>query len=142
MYNARALLKDTLRSHGLSLTEARLSVFKILLGYGPLNMVSLLNKTSGRADRASVYRAAATFEKIGIAQRVSVGMDEKLELTEIFEGHHHHFSCTNCGRIISINDRQLESYIDNLPSLRGNQIVAHQLDIQGLCSKCLSISQT
>lgn len=140
MHNARALLKDTLKKSGLSLTRARLMVFKVLQGYGPISMPELLSQTLGTVDRASVYRAISVFEKSGVAQRINLGNNEKLELSEIFEGHHHHFSCIKCGKLISIDDRQLESYIDNLPSLGGARVITHQLETQGICSNCLKLA--
>jgi Fe2+ or Zn2+ uptake regulation protein len=136
--NARTLLKVKLKAHGLSLTKARAAVFRTLLGYGPLEMSELIARTSDRVDRASAYRAIAVFEQANISQRVRIADRDMLELSEVFEGHHHHFVCTNCGRLIPINDRQLESYIDNLPSLSNQRITNHQLEIQGICQNCLA----
>jgi Fe2+ or Zn2+ uptake regulation protein len=131
-------LKNTLKKHGQSLTKARAAVFKALEDKEPQTMREIVAACEGKADRASVYRAVALFEKLGIAQRLQIGWKYKLELSDAFHRHHHHLTCTNCGRTIPLpEDRQLEARLHTLSRAQGFLMKGHQLEIQGLCSQCL-----
>lgn len=87
-------------------------------------------------DRASVYRTVDLFERLGIVQRINIGWKYKLELTDRFSDHHHHLSCTKCGKTIAMNENELEVFIEQIAHAHGFQPSAHQIEIQGLCSAC------
>lgn len=84
--------KSLLKQNGQSVTRARLTVFKALLGQEPMGMTSLAGRTED-IDRASVYRAVELFERLGIVQRLNTGWKYKLELSDKFNDHHHHLAC-------------------------------------------------
>ena len=134
-----SLPKDTfhaiLREAGYSLTHARLRVFETLLGSEPLSMRDIIMHTSG-VDRASIYRTIDLFERLGIAQRLHTGWKYKIELTDKFAEHHHHLTCTRCGRTVSMNETELEILIETLAAQHGFTATAHQIEIQGLCAVC------
>ncbi|HSX16730.1 MAG TPA: transcriptional repressor [Patescibacteria group bacterium] len=127
----RQLLKD----HGQSVTKARLAVFNALLGKEPLSMHELVNHVP-EIDRASAYRTVELFEQLGIVQRLNTGWKYKLELSDKFAEHHHHLTCTHCGRTIPMNETELERVIDRLAQAHDFTPTAHQIEIQGLCSNC------
>ena len=127
--------KAILKASGQSVTQPRLAVFKALLGQEPLSMHELLER-AGEVDRASVYRAVELFESLGVIHRVSIGWKYKLELTDKFAEHHHHLTCTNCGRTIPINETELEALITKLAASYGFSPMSHQIEIQGLCEDC------
>lgn len=87
-------------------------------------------------DRASVYRAVELFERLGIVQRLNMGWKYKLELTDKFAAHHHHLSCNNCGKTITMNEASLEKIIESLAREHHFKPTAHQIEIQGLCQAC------
>lgn len=127
--------KELLKTSGHSVTKARLSVFGALLGNEPVGMAELVRRVP-EVDRASVYRAINLFEQLGIVQRVNIGWKYKLELTDRFAAHHHHLSCTNCGRTIEMNEEELEQLIRSLARAHDFTPTAHQIEIQGLCADC------
>lgn len=127
--------KAILKASGLSVTQPRLAVFKALLGQEPLSMHELAERV-GKVDRASVYRAVELFENLGVIHRVSIGWKYKLELTDKFAEHHHHLTCTNCGRTTPINETELEALITKLAASHGFSPLSHQIEIQGLCRDC------
>lgn len=98
-------------------------------------MHELVEKVS-EVDRASVYRSVELFERLGIVQRVNIGWKYKLELTDRFAKHHHHLTCTNCGRAIEISESELEQTICRLAAAHCFKPTAHQIEIQGQCSRC------
>lgn len=127
--------KGLLKTSGHSVTKARLSVFGAFLGNEPVGMAELVRRVP-EVDRASVYRAINLFEQLGIVQRVNIGWKYKLELTDRFAAHHHHLSCTNCGRTIEMNEEELEQLIRSLARAHDFTPTAHQIEIQGLCADC------
>lgn len=88
-------------------------------------------------DRASIYRTVALFEKLGIVQRLQIGWKYKLELTDSFIHHHHHLSCSQCGKIVALPENaDLEAALLALATSRGFSAQDHQLEIRGLCGDC------
>lgn len=135
MTSAKETFVRILKEQGQSITAARLQVFRTLLGQEPLSMHELVQRT-GNVDRASVYRAVGLFERLGIVQRLNTGWKYKIELTDRFSEHHHHLTCTNCGKTVDMNESELETLISKLAKHHNFAPSAHQIEIQGLCSDC------
>lgn len=128
--------KNLLKDAGYSVTKARLVVFEALLdNHDPMSMGELV-AAAPTIDRASVYRTVELFEQLGIIQRITTGWKYKLELSDRFTDHHHHLTCTNCGRIIKLNEDELEQFIDDVAKRAHFIPSAHQIEIQGLCEDC------
>lgn len=135
MSSARDAFRQLLKANGQSITKARLRVFEALLGKEPLSMHDLIARL-GEVDRASVYRAIELFERLGIVQRLHTGWKYKLELTDKFTEHHHHLTCTGCGRTVAMNEAELEQLIARLAASHNFLPTAHQIEIQGRCARC------
>lgn len=128
-------LTTILRANGQSITKARLAVFAALQGQEPLSMHALVARVPA-VDRASVYRTVDLFERLGVVQRLNTGWKYKLELSDAFVAHHHHLTCTRCGRTIPMNETALEAVIERLARAHNFKPVSHQIEIQGLCNTC------
>ena len=98
MESQHKTLANILKKNGASLTATRVAVFNLLLNQEPQSMAVLAKRAVGKADRATLYRTIELFERLGIVNRLNIGWKYKIELSEAFSGHHHHFYCTNCGR--------------------------------------------
>ncbi len=132
-------LKALLKNSGKSVTKPRLWVFEALLGHEPISMHNLVGKARA-VDRASIYRTVDLFERLGIVQRLNTGWKYKLELTDKFAEHHHHLTCTRCGRTIAMNESELETLIARLAAHHQFAPTSHQIEIQGLCRDCQKLS--
>lgn len=131
------LLKTTLKKHGYSLTGPRRGVFDLLDQKEPQSMNDLIKKSRSKLDRASLYRTVKLFEGLGVINRINIGFKYKIELGSSFSHHHHHLSCTNCGRIIDVEeDNRLEIIIKELALKHKFSPASHQLEIEGLCEVC------
>jgi len=139
MSSVEQVFHQLLKNNGYSITTARLTVFRALHGQEPMSMHDLVER-SRPIDRASVYRALEVFERAGIVQRIYTGWKYKLELTDKFSEHHHHLTCTKCGRTIPMNETALEQFIEHIARAHGFQPEAHQIEIQGLCKTCRSLA--
>ncbi len=136
---AHATLEEILKKNGYSRTTARSQVFNLLKGQEPQTMQVLVSRAKGSVDRASVYRAVSLFEQLGIVHRINVGWKYKVELTDLFTSHRHHFHCVNCGITqVLPSDQPLEKKISQLSNSIGARAHQHQLEIQGLCLNCLA----
>jgi Fur family ferric uptake transcriptional regulator len=130
-------LRARLQSSKQSITKPREIVFAVLMNNEPLAMQELVSACHDQIDRASVYRTIALFEWLGIVQRLQIGWKYKLELTDTFIHHHHHLTCTVCGRTIPLpEDSQLEQLLQTLATSQGFESQDHQLEIRGVCDSC------
>jgi Fur family ferric uptake transcriptional regulator len=129
-------IATVLRDAGLSVTKQRALVFELLEAQEPVTMYELYDLTKGRLDRASIYRIIATFEKLGIVQRINIGWKYKIELSDKYAEHHHHLTCLKCHKIIPINQVELEEFVRSLAAHNHFNPIEHQVEVQGYCETC------
>jgi Fur family ferric uptake transcriptional regulator len=130
-------LRDILQRKGYSMTAVRRQVFELLDGHESQTMQVLISRAKGQIDRASVYRTVDLFERLGIVHRINIGWKYKIELTDLFLYHHHHFHCQKCGVTIVLPENStLENNIRILAKTIGAKPTGHQLEIQGICQNC------
>lgn len=129
-------LAEILKERGYSITGQRKLVLEALYGKEPMTMHELIGEIEGKMDRASVYRTITLFEQLGIVQRLNYGWKYKVELTDIFEEHHHHMTCVKCHKVIPISEKEMEDFIKKLADKNGFNVTTHQIEIQGLCKNC------
>ena len=135
MDRATERLQNILRNHGLSFTKPRIEVVKTLYSYGLQTMNQLISRTPN-IDRASVYRAVSTLEKIGAIERVTLGFKYKIDLSEEFKPHSHHIACIKCGRREDLNNSKLENLIKEISVSADFEPVSHKLELLGICKNC------
>ena len=137
MTSVESTLALHLKAAGYSLTEPRKLVFAALQYDAPLSMQELYTRLHSKVNRTTVYRVIELFETLNIAQRVAKGWKYKLELTDQFIPHHHHFSCSICHKTISFDEPPgLDTMLDHIASQNGFTALAHTLEIEGICSSC------
>ena len=130
------LFRETLKKRGFSNTRPRYRLFLALQEHSSLSIKRLVNLLKGQ-DRSTVYRNILLFEKIGIVNKLWLGWQSKVELSDMFHHHHHHFTCLKCGRVITLPENpKIEREIKLLSAKVGVRTMDHQLEIRGLCKKC------
>ena len=128
--------KRLLAQQGYSITRPRLAVFEVLLAAeDPLAITDIARELID-IDRVSVYRTIDLFEKVGIVQKVWSGFKSKIELSETFSPHHHHFTCTKCGNTIGLHSEKLEADLAALESQHGFKLLQHSIELSGYCANC------
>ena len=126
-----------LKKAGYSMTNSRREVFNLLADKAPLTMHAIWKQLEGSTDRSSIYRTVSLFERLGIIQRINRGWKYTLELTDAFVPHHHHFTCTNCSKVINFEEpTKLDSVLNELASHNDFEIKSHTLEVAGLCKDC------
>jgi Fur family transcriptional regulator, ferric uptake regulator len=129
--------KRLLSDNGYSVTKPRLDVFKALLAAEEAIAVTELIESLPKADKVSVYRSVELFEKIGIAQRVWFGFKSRIELSEEFSPHHHHFTCIRCQQTISLHSDRLEYDLKIMEAENGFTLTHHSIELKGYCRECM-----
>ncbi len=130
-------LQSLLRQNKASLTKPRKIIFDLLLHQEPQSMQVLTQRAKGKVDRATVYRTIELYERLGIARRFNIGWKYKIELSDVFMGHHHHMYCTVCGRTTDLaQNPMLETIIDSVAAKSNFSPRGHQLEVYGLCPSC------
>lgn len=120
-----------------SLTTPRKIVFELMLSKEPQTISEIISQAGSKVDRATVYRTTELFEKLGIAHRLNIGWKYKLELSDVFIGHHHHLHCSSCGKTYALPaNTMLETMIDSAAAKENFSPRGHQLEIHGLCTNC------
>lgn len=133
-------LSALLKNNSSSLTKPRKLVFDLLLNQEPQTIQVLVSRARGQINRATIYRTIELFEELGIVHRLNIGWKYKIELSDMFNGHHHHFYCTNCQKTYNLSQNSmLETMIDSVSSKEGFSPRGHQLEVYGLCRQCSSL---
>ncbi len=117
-------------------TTQRLELFKYLQ-LNPEVAIKKLIAALPTQDQATIYRNIKLFEELGILNRLQLGWNSKLELSNQFHDHHHHMTCTLCGKVIAWEeDPAIELRIQTVALKLGFLPQNHQLEIHGLCTTC------
>jgi Fur family ferric uptake transcriptional regulator len=131
-------LKALLKQDGASLTKPRKIVFDLLSGQEAQTLQVLISRAKKSVDRATIYRTIELFEKLGIVNRLNVGWKYKVELSDVFNDHHHHMHCTSCGGVFVMPENpMLETMIDTVAKKSDFSPSSHQLEVYGLCPNCI-----
>lgn len=128
--------KEILSKSGNFATSQRLELFKYLQANPEITIKKLIAALPSQ-DQATIYRNIKLFEERGILNRLQLGWNSKLELSSQFHDHHHHMTCSACGKVIAWEeDPTIELRIQTVALKLGFLPQNHQLEIRGLCSKC------
>ncbi|MDB5179141.1 MAG: transcriptional regulator, Fur family transcriptional regulator, ferric uptake regulator [Patescibacteria group bacterium] len=128
--------KQHLKHAGQKVTQPRLAAFAFLQEHDPTTAAAMIEYLAPAIDRASVYRALALFRNLDIVHDIVAGGHRMIELTDSFDSHHHHLSCTRCGQHESIEDDEIERQLSAVARARGFAPTSHQIQISGLCRMC------
>ncbi|MCY4021707.1 MAG: Fur family transcriptional regulator [Chloroflexi bacterium] len=133
---------DRLRQAGYRLTEARLTVLRVLveerkhLTSG--DVLQRVNQINPAVGRASVFRALDLFTRLGIVRPIFLKSSLTPSYVMLYNDHHHHVICTNCDRYFDFLDCGLENLTAELQETLDFKISGHLLEFYGICSACNS----
>lgn len=130
------VIEKALKQHRVSFTKPRKQVYEVLAHSEPLTMQELIASLP-QLDKTTVYRTITLFEGIGVVQRLQIGWKYKLELSNEYQDHHHHITCTSCGQTVALpEDEIIEQRLLALARTQGFEPKDHQLEVRGLCPMC------
>lgn len=128
---------NMLRSNRYFVTSARQNLFNSLqVSAQPLSIGQVISLSPGQ-DQATIYRNVKLFERLGVIKRIGWGNNSRIELSDLFQRHHHHLTCIHCHVILDLHGEvEIELSIAHVASRRGFTPLDHQLEIRGLCKEC------
>jgi Fur family ferric uptake transcriptional regulator len=94
-----------------------------------------LRERDSQAGLATVYRTLALLADNGVVDTMSHhGTEICYRLCT--ESHHHHLVCSNCHRVVEVEECGLGSWLDMVKKAHGFVATDHRVEITGLCSAC------
>ncbi|HUC20717.1 MAG TPA: Fur family transcriptional regulator [Candidatus Polarisedimenticolaceae bacterium] len=130
--------KDYLRQSGQSVTGPRLRVFEFMQNHHPTTVAAIIQKLEPEFDRASVYRTLNLLRGLDVIHDIVAGGKRMIELSDVFDNHHHHITCLMCGTHETIQDDRVEQALAQIAKTKGYENATHQLQINGICKACAS----
>ena len=95
-----------------------------------------LRGKGSRVSKASIYRNLPLIMECGLIREVW-HEDGHQHYEPIYgQGHHCHLRCVRCGDVIDFVEQELTQVEKRLAEKYQFEIVGHQLDVTGYCSKC------
>lgn len=137
-------LIKSLQAQGYRLSGGRELILSVLATSSqPLRALDILQAPSLKktgVNRATVYRALAFLEKIGVLEVLRLDGDERLYHLNLH--HHHHLVCTACKKIEAVHfcDR-LRREEAQIAATTGFKVQRHVLEFYGLCKDCVTPSK-
>ncbi len=135
------LYLQILKNNRLKITPKRKAVIDIFMisgsCMGPYDVYRELRKKLSILGLPTVYRILGELTKAGILiQSLSEDRQLRYTLCTLPNEHHHHFTCRKCKKVEEVdycNFRGVSQFIENKLNAK---VEAHQLQIEGLCSRC------
>jgi Fe2+ or Zn2+ uptake regulation protein len=128
--------EESLALAGYRRTEPRRAIVRAILEHdGPFTAEALADslRTSG-VGRATVFRTIDVLADLGMLHRLHT--DGCHGYTVCPRGHHHHLTCSICGRVESVAGCGLDEQLSLLARRAGFAIEDHHLELTGRCSGC------
>ena len=130
------VIEKALKQHRVSFTKPRKQIYEVLTRSEPLTMQELIASLP-QLDKTTIYRNVTLFEDIGVVQRLQIGWKYKIELSNEYQDHHHHITCTSCEQTVALpEDEMIEQRLVELALAQGFEPKDHQLEVRGLCPAC------
>jgi Fe2+ or Zn2+ uptake regulation protein len=127
-----------LKQHGRSVTKSRLLLFAYLQQHDAITIKAFLDDNVAIADRASLYRTLLLFKEVGVLEERLVAGRRLIELTDTYDAHHHHLTCTRCGSSVAVDMPEVEAALHDFCEARGFRANNHLIEANGLCAACLA----
>ncbi len=101
---------------------------------------NFMRQTFPNMSHNTIYRNISEFAELGIVERQVQGDRASVKFQCDFEQeHHHHFICSNCGKVIELKDCPLSKEITD--QLGGCKVTGHLFQIYGLCPECAQLNE-
>jgi len=131
-------MRKLLTSHGLRVTQQRLSVVRVLASdrchFSAETLLERVRKAHQTTCRASIYNSLRSLVEAGLIREVAAKLGGTLY--ELKRDDHAHLICDHCGEVSDIELDFTVNY-ESLPTtieVRSVEAIAH-----GSCKKCLTL---
>lgn len=94
-----------------------------------------LQRAGSSIGLATVYRNLAALTEQGLVDTVS-GVGGEVRYRACSTTHHHHLSCTGCGKTVELVLEDLERVCAEVAQRNGFSDIRHTVEISGTCADC------
>jgi Fur family ferric uptake transcriptional regulator len=133
-------LTGRLRRQSHNITGPRQAVLDVLRKHPhPLTIKEIRGAMpADRCDPATIYRVTHLLEQMGVVKRFDFGDGAaRFELIgEGDDGHHHHLVCTQCTKVVEIEECALGKLDSRIAAATGFAAVTHRLEFFRICPLC------
>jgi Fur family ferric uptake transcriptional regulator len=124
---------------GYRLTGPRRALAELVAGRsGHFTADELVGESRRRrlgVTRATVFRSLDVLTALGLVERLDLPSGEHA-FVACEPDHHHHVVCSSCGRATPVADQGLERITRAIGRTAGYQLLAHRVELFGLCPAC------
>jgi Fur family ferric uptake transcriptional regulator len=130
---------DALDEAGYFVTEPRRVVAELVADRDSHFTANDLVEEAKRArlgvGRATVFRALELFEQLRLVERLDLPNGDHAYVV-CQPAHHHHVTCTGCGRSVEVGDLGIDSIASDVEAQTGFALDSHRIELYGLCPAC------
>lgn len=140
--NGRTNIKDKLKEKGLKLTPQRRSILDVIIEnegshLSTEEIYDLVKKKCPEIGLATVYRTMQMFDEAAIVYKHNFNDGRsRYELNSNEDHQHHHLICTNCGRVVEVEEDLLEQLENEIEKKYDFLIINHNVKFFGYCNFC------
>ena len=138
-HKPKELLQRHLRREGLRLTRQRETIAEAFLRKDHVTVEGLYREVVRRNSgigMTTVYRTLKLLCQWGLGQERHFSNANTIYDNVAWKSHHDHLICTQCGKIIEFENREIELLQERVARENEFSIVNHKLEIYGLCGPC------
>lgn len=135
--------KSNLKEKGYKLTSQRRAIVDMIIRNEGSHLTTeelydLVKKECPEIGLATVYRTVQLLEALGVICKLDLNDGcSRYELIHEEENHqHHHLVCTNCGKVIEVQDDLLEVLENEIEGKYNFKIKNHSVKFYGICNEC------
>lgn len=135
-----------LKQSNMKATPKRLAILEMLSGEkgyaSPEELWKRLRDRFERLGLPTVYRILEELAATGLLTKV---IHPNRQLYYYFcsnSEHHHHFVCLSCRKVEDISTCGIEALEREVSLRNGSKVLSHILQLNGLCSSCVSKGET
>jgi Fur family ferric uptake transcriptional regulator len=137
---AKTPIAQKLRRESRKLTGPRVAIIAALEAQKHPLTIREIHQLLGASecDLATIYRSMHLLEKMELVKRFDFGdAIARYELIRHEEHeHHHHLICTDCSRVVEIEECFVEELEQRIAHGNGFTRITHKLEFFGLCPQC------
>lgn len=128
-----------LNDRGYRLTPQRIMVLKALEDaqdhISAEEIQAHVRQSYPNMNISTVYRTLELVKELGLVTETDFG-DGRVRYHCAGKGHHHHLVCEKCGRIMDLDESELNPLWEHIKTAHNFQINMRHMAFFGVCDKC------
>lgn len=140
MSNEKKILDDFVQEKGLKNTAQRYIILEVFLKQkkhiSSDDLYELVRAKYPKIGRATVFRTIKIIAAAGLANQIRNQDGVVLYENNFHKEHHDHMICSNCGKIIEFENKEIEKLQEKIAKQYNFKLQEHIFKLLGLCKEC------